>query len=656
MNLLSNSPLILPQNANEGEAPQTKTSRSKAHNEGEKMVIRRLPPGMTQPEFVTILGSDWEVSNGKVDWLSYIPGKVSAEYVISLKATPLLIFCAASNDVLISSPSKPSRPSRAYLHLMRKDDIMPLSEVVRSSTWEDAKSTFTDPALVGPPVLEFSVYKKIAGTKKRTDARQGTIDQDPEFMAFLEDLANPAPMRESIDVEDPNDTAKVEAKVTTTPLVEYLKEKKANKGKDGASGKISKSGGKGRGGFKDDDTSNKRKGKDSKGDRTDKTPKETVKILTKKAATEQAAEAAKEIASQIATTNASTTATTGAGAGAGASASSDVPKSRRAGIAAAARILQRDLGLSPGSAHRRARHDAAKAEADAKGTVSSTKESDTVAIVAPLAAVTGKSSTASEAAPARSSKGRPESPATTRSQSGRRIRGGKNADKGKGTAATETANASAQPTAVNPPVILKKRNDSEVTTKAPPTITTTTTETPSSSQVPSSNATSNKNNNKQGAREKGNTKQSQKKPSSVSASATRAFVKHVSASQGVNDASLREALEAFGTITLVEIDKRKGFAYVDFSEHDALAKAVTASPISIGQASVQVLERKDKKSVAAAPSTTSSKEGSLANGEKEKPSGGRGRRGRGGGKAGHGADSTAAANKEPAAAAANTGG
>lgn len=104
MNLLPNSPLILPQNANEGEAPQTKTPRSKAHNEGEKMVIRRLPPGMTQPEFVTILGSDWEVSKGKVDWLSYIPGKVSTEYVISLKATPLLIFCAASNDVLIQAP------------------------------------------------------------------------------------------------------------------------------------------------------------------------------------------------------------------------------------------------------------------------------------------------------------------------------------------------------------------------------------------------------------------------------------------------------------------------------------------------------------------------------------------------------------------------
>ncbi|QPG97866.1 hypothetical protein C2857_006954 [Epichloe festucae Fl1] len=613
-------------NANEGETPQTKAPRSKAHNEGEKMVIRRLPPGMTQPEFVTILGSDWEVSKGKVDWLSYIPGKVSTD------------------------PSKPSRPSRAYLHLMRKDDIMPLSEVVRSSTWEDAKSTFTDPALVGPPVLEFSVYKKIAGTKKRTDARQGTIDQDPEFMAFLEDLANPAPMRESIDVEDPNDTAKVETKVTTTPLVEYLKEKKANKGKDGASGKNSKSGGKGRGGSKEDETLNKRKGKDSKGDRTDKTPKETVKILTKKAATEQAAEAAQKVASQIATTNASTTATTGAGAGAGASASADVPKSRRAGIAAAARILQRDLGLSPGSAHRRARHDAAKAEADAKGTVSSTKESDAVANVTPLAAVTGNSSAASEAPPAKSSKGRPESPATTKSQSGRRNRGGKNADKGKGTAATETATVSAQPTAVNPPVILKKKNDSEVTTKA------TTTETPSSSQVPSSNATSNQNNNKQEPREKGTMKQSQKKPSSVSASATRAFVKHVSASQGVTDASLREALEAFGTITLVEIDKRKGFAYVDFSEHDALAKAVTASPISIGQASVQVLERKDKKSVAAAPSTTSSKEGSLANGEKEKPSGGRGRRGRGGGKTGHGANSTAAANKEPAAAAASTGG
>lgn len=537
------------------------------------------------------------------------------------------------------SPSKPSRPGRAYLHLVRKDDIMPLSDAVRTATWEDAKSTFTNPSLIGPPTLEFSIYKKVPSTKKRTDARQGTIDQDPEFMAFLEGLANPAPMRDSIDVEEAAESAKADTKVTTTPLVEFLKEKKANKGKDG---KNSKSG-KGKGGSKDDESSGRKKGKESRGEKQEKAPKETVKILSKKAATEQAAEGAKKAANQIATANAASSA---AAAG-----SSDAPKSRRAGIAAAARILQRDLGLSPGSAHRRARHDAAKAEADAKAATSATKESNGNSTDTATAATASTQPTPADAA-AQTPKSRPESPVTSKPQSGRRNRGGKSAvDKGKA-AGNETP--AAQPTAANPPVILKKKTDAETNQKAA--------EPPATAPAANANASG-----KQASKERGNNKQaSQKKSASVSANAIRAFVKHVNASQGVNDASLREALSSFGNITLVEIDKRKGFAYVDFSEHDALVKAVSASPIQVGQANVQVLERKDKKPAASAPAAAG-KESTTPNSEKEKdkdkekekPSGGRGRRGRGGGKAASTAtngQATAAAAPASGAAATSTGG
>ncbi|EFZ02200.1 Smg-4/UPF3 family protein [Metarhizium robertsii] len=596
--------------ANDGEVAP-KAARSKPQNEGEKLVIRRLPPGMTMEEFISILGPEWEMSKGKVDWFSYVPGKISID------------------------PSKPSRPGRAYVHLVRKDDIMPLSEVVRNATWEDAKSTFTNPSLIGPPVLEFSIYKKVPGTKKRTDTRQGTIDQDPEFMAFLEGLANPAPMRESIDVEDADESAKVEVKVTTTPLVEFLKEKKANRGKDG-SGKNSKSG-KGKSGAKDDDSFGRKKGKESRTEKQDKTPKENVKILTKKAATEQAAEGAKKVASQIATANAAATT---------AAAATDAPKSRRAGIAAAARILQRDLGLSPGSAHRRARHDAAKAEADAKAASSSTKDDNgTTADVANAA-----SSTASAASPAevivQAPKSRPDSPVAPKPQAGRRNRGGKGgAEKGK-SAANETSGP--QPTAANPPVILRKKNDSETNKKT------------AEPQVQASGPVTNSNGNgRQAGKEKANSKlASQKKSPAVSANATRAFIKHVNASQGVNDAKLREALGAFGTITLVEIDKRKGFAYVDFSEHEALVKAVAASPVQVGQGNVQVAERKDKKLTAAAAAPGgSAKDGQTPNGEKEKEkaSGGRGRRGRGGG-GGKAAAGTANGQATAGPALASTGG
>ncbi|KAH6999849.1 Smg-4/UPF3 family-domain-containing protein [Ilyonectria destructans] len=571
-------------NATEGDTP--KPAKTKPHNEGEKLVIRRLPPGMTQTEFVSILGSEWDVGKGRVDWFSYAPGKIS-------------------ND-----PSKPSRPGRAYLHVVRKDDIMSLSDSVRTSTWEDAKATFNNPSLIGPPAVEFAIYKKIPSNKKRTDARQGTIDQDPEFMAFLEDLANPAPPNQNIDADDADDVAKAESKVTTTPLIEYLKEKKANKAKDSSGSKNSKGesrGGKGKGGSKDEESAKKRS-KGEKGDKSDKAPKETVKILTKKAAIEQAAAAAKNAASQIKDTSAQ-----------------EAPKSRRAGIAAAARILQRDLGLSPGSAHRKARQDAAKADTDTKPTPN--KEPAAPATIDPPASPAKPAD-----APAPTPKNRAASASTPKSQSqasGRRTRGGKNPEKN--SKATE-GGASQSSGAANPPVVLLKKKGVDAESSRPST--------PNAAPQATSQASGSKGVSATPSGPKGGSTKSgssQKKPTTVTPDATRGFVKHANPSQGVTEALLKQSLEIFGTITFVEIDKRKGFAYVDFSEHEGLVKAVSASPITVAQGTVQVLERKDKKPAAATPALAAS--GTTTAPEK---SSGRGRRGRGGGGKGNAVNSNQA--------------
>lgn len=46
-----------------------------------KLVIRRLPPGLSQEEFETSLGEEWKVGGGRVDWAVYKPGKISKEWV-----------------------------------------------------------------------------------------------------------------------------------------------------------------------------------------------------------------------------------------------------------------------------------------------------------------------------------------------------------------------------------------------------------------------------------------------------------------------------------------------------------------------------------------------------------------------------------------------
>lgn len=552
--------------------------------------------------------------------------------------------------------------------MIRKDDIIPLGEIVRAATWEDAKSSFTSSSLVGPPSLEFAMYKKIPGSKKRTDARQGTIDQDPEFMAFLEDLANPAPMKQALDTEDGDDAVKAEIKITSTPLIEFLKEKKANKVKEAAASKSAKhsrqeaANGKSKSTHKDDDGS-RRKGKEIKSSKLEKSAsKETVKILTKRAATEQASEAAKTVAGQISSTNAPAKTThsgsdanptkangSSALSGSTTSTSDPVSKNRRAGIAAAARLLQRDLGLSPGSAHRRARQDAAKADPDPKST---TNQKDTPTTNEKAALPTPSI----ETVVSQPSKNQTVAATNPKSQPGRRNRGGKNIDKAK-----VSEGALAQTSAPAPPVILKKKGDSDMTqaaTEAASNLSTT-------QQSHTTKATTNTHNTH--APKGGSNKPSQRKGAAVSHGALRGFVKHANPSQGVTEAALKQALEAFGVITFVEMDKRKGFAYVDFAEHSGLVKAVSASPIPVAQATVQVLERKDKKPGAAtapaasangtpnAVSTTAPSTNSTA---PDKGSGqGRGRRGRGGG-GGGGAKGNATTNggHAPVAIKANSGG
>ncbi len=68
-----------------GEA--ARPAKTKPVPEGEKVVIRRLPPGMTEEEFVAILGDEWRVGRGKVGWFSYQAGKISQESVLHCPET-----------------------------------------------------------------------------------------------------------------------------------------------------------------------------------------------------------------------------------------------------------------------------------------------------------------------------------------------------------------------------------------------------------------------------------------------------------------------------------------------------------------------------------------------------------------------------------------
>ncbi|KAI4745587.1 hypothetical protein E4T50_04034 [Aureobasidium sp. EXF-12298] len=168
-----------------------------------KLLVRRLPPALTKDEFLSTLGEDWKVSSNKIDWLDYRCGKTKA-------------------------PGKLSLQSRAYLHLTNDQHVKPFEAHFLQLSFHDAKGSHKDPQLKQLlPSLAFAPNQRIPSLKQRQDGRQGTIDQDPEFIAFLEretqPVTKPLSLDQALAQEKPKD------KISSTPLLDDLREKKQNK-------------------------------------------------------------------------------------------------------------------------------------------------------------------------------------------------------------------------------------------------------------------------------------------------------------------------------------------------------------------------------------------------------------------------------------------
>lgn len=342
----------------------------------------------------------------------------------------------------------------------------------------------------------------------RKDARQGTIDQDPEFIAFLESLTQPITKPATVDSIEPDEK---KAAVVTTPLVQFIKDKKASKAKESAASKSSK---------RSEKESKQEKVQAKKllqrpdkklpaGPPSDEKPKgEKPGKESGKAA--KAAAGGTSTKGGKPTTSGTTKETT--------SAAASERKRERGNVAAAAKILQRDLGLSQAAPARRRGKGAANETGSIKN--ESSRESS---VPAPEG---GKKDTPAKAAKNAAS--------STRAK-----------DKDGGESPSSRASSTATPTANAPAPSTKSAKGAKSKAASSPTPT-----------------------------------------------ATQAFLKHANASQGVTEALLEAAFTPFGTVTKVEIDKKKGFGYVDFAEPEGLQKAMAASPVSVAQSQVVVLERK----------------------------------------------------------------
>nr|POE51887.1 isoform 2 of regulator of nonsense transcripts upf3 [Quercus suber] len=174
-----------------------------------KLEIRRLPPSLTLTEFEEILGEEWKLGKGKVDWREYRQGK-------------------------IKSPGKMPEQSRCYVHLKNEHLVSEFENRFLGVLFHDKAGTHKFPELRQLlPSLGFAPNQRSPlQTKPRADNRQGTIDQDSEFIAFLE--AETMPLTKAAAVENLGVEREKPEPIKSTPLIDDLREKKANKAKAAA--------------------------------------------------------------------------------------------------------------------------------------------------------------------------------------------------------------------------------------------------------------------------------------------------------------------------------------------------------------------------------------------------------------------------------------
>ena len=411
-----------------------------------------------------------------------------------------------------------------------------LAAKIATTTFEDAAGTARDTSLIGPVTLETAPYGRIPNNKGRKDQRQGTVDQDPEFISFLEDLTNPSSKPAEVDQDNPS---KGKEKVTSTPLIEFLREKKANKGKEAVTAKPGKSARSETRESKPSPSTEKKAGRNSNKAAAETRTPQAIKVET--AAREAARLAKKEVAPPTSSGRADRTSVQTLSPPKARSVNPLAEKKRERGVAsAAARILQRDLGIGAtrgARGGRRGSHTQAAKEI-AQGTQ-------------------GTENKGTDVPSARSQEVPPAAVRPTTSTS------------------SAVALVSDPQESTHPP------ETTAVTVKLPPTGPSrgrAHNVPPPSKSIPSAPAAP---------------KAAQKASTLLSDPGSKqAFLKHANPSQGVTEPLLQEAFAAYGVVEKVEIDKKKGFAYIDFSNPEGLLKAMQASPVKVAQGQVVVLERK----------------------------------------------------------------
>ncbi|KAJ6342928.1 hypothetical protein OIU78_010784 [Salix suchowensis] len=164
-----------------------------------KVVVRHLPPGISQQMFVEQIDVAF---SGRYNWLSYRPG----------------------NNRL---SQKHQSYSRAYIDFKRPEDVIDFAEFFNGHLFVNEKGTQFK------AIVEYSPSQLVPKQWSKKDGREGTILKDPEYLEFLELITKPVENLPSAEIQlerrEAERAGAAKDAPIVTPLMDFVRQKRVAK-------------------------------------------------------------------------------------------------------------------------------------------------------------------------------------------------------------------------------------------------------------------------------------------------------------------------------------------------------------------------------------------------------------------------------------------
>jgi len=162
-----------------------------------KVVLRHLPPSLPQQAIMEQIDARF---SGRYDWVQFRQGKSSAKH---------------------------QRFSRVYLNFMSSEDVVIFAEFFNGRSFVNEKGAHFKAA------VEYAPSQRVPKALSKKDGREGTIDKDPDYMQFLEQVSKPVENLPSAEIQlerkEAEKAAAGKESPIVTPLMVFIRQRRAAK-------------------------------------------------------------------------------------------------------------------------------------------------------------------------------------------------------------------------------------------------------------------------------------------------------------------------------------------------------------------------------------------------------------------------------------------